>query len=339
MSEEEEKIRKKCTEAWLKRIRNFAGFLGMILPWIALLGASIVAKVKPSSIPSDFWTTLSISETYYLTPAMPGILTTAAIVLMCYKGYDLKDELVTTASGIFGLMIVLFPCECSLAEGNTLVGFFQLPAYISDKIHCTAAILFFLLLAINSLFLFTLGESNTRQKKIRNVIYKICAIGMFSTLILLIVRIDFFAKIFVLEAIALTFFGISWLVKGQIFGLLSDKRADYIAYCGINCMDCKARIATINEDDELRAKVAKEWSELYGVEFSPKMVNCDGCRIEGIKTQYCESICPIRQCALEKKYITCGYCDQMKTCEILSKITKNNKKARRNLKYKINEDL
>ncbi|WP_290943458.1 hypothetical protein [Fibrobacter sp.] len=223
MCEEEIVITKRCAESWLKRIRNLAGFLGMILPWIALVGASIVAKAKPEAIPDDFWETLSISATYYLTPSLTGILTTAAIVLMCYKGYDWKDELVTTISGIFGLMVVVFPCDCSLAKGT--VGFFQLPVSVSDKIHCTAAVLFFLLLAINSIFLFTLGESNTPQKRIRNIIYKVCGIGMFSTLILLLLPIEFSAKIFVVETIALTFFGVSWLVKGQVFGLLADKPA------------------------------------------------------------------------------------------------------------------
>ena len=227
MCEEEIIITKRCAESWLKRIRNLAGFLGMILPWIALVGATIVAKTKPEVIPDDFWETLSISATYYITPSLTGILTTAAIVLICYKGYDWKDELVTTLSGIFGLMVVIFPCDCSLAKGT--VGFFQLPVSISDKIHCTAAVLFFLLLAINSIFLFTLGESNTPQKKFRNFIYKACGIGMFSTLFLLILPINFNAKIFVVESIALTFFGVSWLVKGQIFGLLADKPASSTA--------------------------------------------------------------------------------------------------------------
>ena len=223
--EEEIKITKECAESWLKRIRNFAGFLGMILPWIALIGAAIAANAQPQIIPDDFWKTLSISATYYLTPALAGILTTAAIVLMCYKGYDKKDELVTTISGIFGLMIVIFPCECSVAEKVTgnIVGFFQLPINISNIIHTASAVIFFLLLAINSMFLFTLGESNTRQKHIRNFIYKVCGIGMFCTLPLLIIPFEFPAKIFIVEAIALTFFGVSWLVKGQIFGLFADK--------------------------------------------------------------------------------------------------------------------
>jgi hypothetical protein len=32
----------------------------------------------------------------------------------------------------------------------------------------------------------------------------------------------FNAQIFIAEAIALTFFGISWLVKGEFLGILSD---------------------------------------------------------------------------------------------------------------------
>ena len=215
---------RECTtedveKIWLKRIRNLAGFMGMILPWFALIGAILVAHTK--GVPEDFWQTLSISETYYVTPPLVGILTTASIVLLCYKGYDWKDNLVTSISGVFGLMIVLFPCDCPAAED--IVGFFQIPVEISNIIHCTAAVLFFVLLAVNSLFLFTLGESNTKQKRIKNIIYRVCGIGMLCALVLIPLPIQFFAKIFIVEAIALTFFGVSWLVKGEIFGLLSDE--------------------------------------------------------------------------------------------------------------------
>ncbi len=30
----------------------------------------------------------------------------------------------------------------------------------------------------------------------------------------------------------------------------------YIAYCGLDCEKCEARLATINNDDKLREKVA-----------------------------------------------------------------------------------
>ena len=203
---------------WLKRIRNLTGIMGMILPWVALLGAILVAKTN--GVPEDFWATLSISATYYITPPLVGILTTASAVLMCYKGYDWRDNLVTTLSGIFGLMIVLFPCDCPAAA--PIVGFFQIPVKISNIIHCTSAVLFFLLLAFNSMFLFTLGKSDTRNKRIKNIIYRVCAVGMLCALILMPLPIEFFAKTFIVETIALAFFGISWLVKGEFLGILSD---------------------------------------------------------------------------------------------------------------------
>ena len=207
-------------DLWLKRIRNLAGFLGMILPWISLIGAIIVSNT--TGVPAEFWPTLSISATYYICPALTGILTAASVVLMCYDGYSLRDNIVTTISGIFGIMIVLFPCACTVS-GET-VGFFQLPVAISNTIHCASACAFFILLSINSLFLFTIGEKEpTKQKKIRNIIYRVCGIGMICALILMVLPVSFFAKTFVVEAIALTFFGISWLVKGQVFGILKDK--------------------------------------------------------------------------------------------------------------------
>ena len=203
-------------ELWLKRIRNIAGLLGMLLPWTSLLGAWLAGPFY-----DYFWKNLSISETYYVTPALAAVLTTASIVLMCYDGYDKKDNLITTLSGIFGLLIVLFPCNCSLA--GTHVGYFQVPVKISNFIHCLSAAVFFILLSYNSLFLFTLGESKSRRKKIRNIIYKICGIGMVASLSLVVIPVSFPAKTFVVEALALTFFGISWLVKGGFMGILEDK--------------------------------------------------------------------------------------------------------------------
>ena len=58
---------------------------------------------------------------------------------------------------------------------------------------------------------------------------------------------------------------------------------DYIAYCGLDCEGCDARIATANNDDALREKVAKLWSELNGVPITPDMIFCDGCRNPSVR--------------------------------------------------------
>jgi len=215
-------------ELMYRRIRNVCGFLGMILAWISLIGAIIVSKATPNMLPNNFWSTLSISATYYLTPALAGILTAASIVLMTYDGYTKIDSVITTISGVFGLLIVVFPCNCSIAPDY--VGYFQLPANISNIFHCTSAVIFFGLLSFNSIFLFTkTSESSamTSKKKIRNIIYIICGVGMLGSFILMLPFFVIPAKTFIVEAISLTFFGISWLVKGNCkvfpFNLLLDK--------------------------------------------------------------------------------------------------------------------
>lgn len=106
---------------------------------------------------------------------------------------------------------------------------------------------------------------------------------------------------------------------------------EYIAYCGLNCETCEARIATMNNDEALREKVAALWSALNGVEITPEMIYCAGCRIDGVKTPYCESLCPIRQCAMKKQIKTCGSCPEMKACEKLAAITGSNADALRGL--------
>ena len=205
---------------WHRRIRNYAGFLGMILPWLSLIGAVLVNFHSP--LGEKFWNDLSISATYYVTPALAGVLTAASIVLMCYDGYDLQDNIVTTFSGVFGIMIVLFPCDCSVATDYT--GFFQLPVSWSSKVHCTSAVIFFILLAYNSLFLFTKSDGQkTQKKRLRNNVYVVCGIGMLSAMILMPLPVSFPAKTWWVEMVALTFFGISWLVKGGAVRFLNDE--------------------------------------------------------------------------------------------------------------------
>ena len=107
---------------------------------------------------------------------------------------------------------------------------------------------------------------------------------------------------------------------------------DFIAYCGLDCEICEAHLATIKNDNTLRAEVAKRWSVLNSVTITPEMINCVGCRIEGVKTPFCESLCPIRQCALSMNYETCGSCAEMENCDKLRMIIQNNPKALFNLK-------
>ena len=103
-----------------------------------------------------------------------------------------------------------------------------------------------------------------------------------------------------------------------------------IAFCGLNCEKCDAYLATKNNDEELRKKTARLWSELNGVEILPKDINCEGCRANGIKTVYCDKLCPIRQCALNKGVQTCIECAEVKTCQTLAPIISTSTEARKN---------
>ena len=107
---------------------------------------------------------------------------------------------------------------------------------------------------------------------------------------------------------------------------------ELIAYCGLDCEKCEARIATLNNDDELRGKVAKLWSKLNHVEITPEMINCVGCRVDGVKTPFCESLCQIRQCAMKRNYTTCGKCSEMGACQKVAMVIGNNTEAQENLK-------
>lgn len=104
-----------------------------------------------------------------------------------------------------------------------------------------------------------------------------------------------------------------------------------IAYCGLDCMECDARKATVNNDDELRAKTAELWTKLNGVEITKEMINCMGCSEDDVKTPYCESLCPIRRCAMGKGYSSCGECAELNKCETVGMIISNNEEALNNL--------
>ncbi len=105
----------------------------------------------------------------------------------------------------------------------------------------------------------------------------------------------------------------------------------YIGYCGLDCESCKARIATINNDEALRKKVAAEWSELNQAEITPEMIHCTGCRIDGVKTPFCDFICGIRKCAVQKGFETCADCGEMEGCEVLGMLLANNAEAKARL--------
>ena len=231
------------------RLRATIGWLGMLLPWIVVLlignpqksifviVLSLAAVLLLSRKGYEFLGMLpiclaavligdfpsSISATWYTNACTVFmiILGSASFLLISYKGYDLIDDILLTCSGIAGLGICLFPCAVSDVCGK--VGTFMIDKWTSNTIHNICALTFFALLAYNSLFLFTksVGEV-TKNKKVRNIIFRVCGVGMIASFLILLAPIR--CAFWLAEAVALFFFGISFLTKANIYPwLFCDK--------------------------------------------------------------------------------------------------------------------
>lgn len=83
-----------------------------------------------------------------------------------------------------------------------------------------------------------------------------------------------------------------------------------IAYCGLNCRECPAYLATKSDDLTLREKVAAEWSKMFNADIKAEEINCAGCRsVEGPYFSHCFE-CPMRLCAMERPIDTCAGCHE-----------------------------
>jgi hypothetical protein len=91
---------------------------------------------------------------------------------------------------------------------------------------------------------------------------------------------------------------------------------NYIAFCGIDCSECPAFIATQKKDSEELEKVAKMWSN-DSMLFKPEDIFCDGCTSEGRHFSWC-SECEIKLCCSKKGIKNCAYCEDY-ICETLRK--------------------
>ncbi len=83
-----------------------------------------------------------------------------------------------------------------------------------------------------------------------------------------------------------------------------------IAFCGIDCAECPTLLATSEDNDEKRKKVAELWSKQYKAQFKPEDINCDGCfQDKGSLFSHCQ-VCEIRSCGRGKKLANCAYCNE-----------------------------
>jgi hypothetical protein len=207
-----------------KALRRLIGVMGILLPLICILGGCLIACIPIQQ---------SISIYYYtnMRDFFVGLMFVVSFFLLTYKGYNRLDFFITLITGIAGLGVALFPCFNELYKLQR-VGIFQLNINLSNTIHLASAGSFFILLAINSIFLFTRQnhELPTPQKGTRNIIYIVCGVVILICLAIIFICMHFMPAeqlyntkiILILEAIALLAFGTSWLIKGET--LFTDKK-------------------------------------------------------------------------------------------------------------------
>ena len=83
-----------------------------------------------------------------------------------------------------------------------------------------------------------------------------------------------------------------------------------IAYCGLNCSECPAYVATQSGDPAALERVAAQWREAFNMpDLTAESVICDGClqKDGGRLSGYCAT-CAIRACAVERGVVNCAHC-------------------------------
>ena len=206
-------------------LRKVVGWLGISLAPAVIIGNYIFGNCTRIQD--------SISHYYYTVTGnlFTGILCSNAMFLLAYRGYpdDKRDNRWSNWAGIFALCIAFFPTNNDSTDSCAI--FHLDDNHLRRIIHYASAALFFTLLACMSLFLFTKSKGEmTKQKFQRNIVYLVCGVVIFLAIALAGLyglfeqagsRLSKIKPVFWLETIALSAFGISWLVKGGL--VLKDK--------------------------------------------------------------------------------------------------------------------
>ncbi|GAB2604124.1 hypothetical protein [Spirosoma areae] len=201
-------------------VRRAVGILGISLPALLIAGTTLIGDCTAIQA--------TVSHYYYTVMGFVfvGILCAVALFLILYKGYTATDDIATNFAGICALGVAFFPTSENLDSVCSILVYKE--NKLREGIHYTSAGLFFLTLACISFFLFTKSRGQkTKQKRIRNRIYRICAVAIvfFCALIALVGMfgpdINKYQPVFWFEWGALFAFGMSWLIKGEF--LLADE--------------------------------------------------------------------------------------------------------------------
>ena len=204
-------------EAHYRSARWTMAWLCLLLPFLSVLFGLIGALQGYN--PAGWYH--SISDTYYANSKaiMIGILSITSFYFATYKGYDIRDRIINILAAICAAGVALFP-------NKGVDGLIQMPN-VGGIIHCAFALVLYLTFFLNCVWLFRLGDSNTKEKKIRNNVYFGCGISIAVAAGVLVAGNIFNLKhyipnfVWIAEVVAQIAYATAWFIKSGRF--IKDK--------------------------------------------------------------------------------------------------------------------
>lgn len=200
-------------------LRRLLGQLGLLLPPTLWL-------INERSLES------SISHFYYTQAGtvFTGVLIAFGLFLFTYRGHTISrskskewvsDNLATNIAGFFAIMTALVPTslgvKCPEITASSVTSIYCHNDSLRNYLHLGFAGTFLFIMGWMSIFKFTLSEN-----KMFNHLYRVAGYIVWVSILAMLVFIvkgnqdAFPTAVFWGETIALTAFGISWLVKGKV---------------------------------------------------------------------------------------------------------------------------
>ena len=206
--------------------RKIIGCLGILLPFILVFSAWAFNCIAVQESISAYYHTV-VQHFFSWIVIIIGIFFLAYPVL---DGYE-ADSKPFKIAGIFALLVAFFPTNIESFSDCTINSSTFGNYKITGWIHIISAASFFLILSYICIFLFTKSnktiEEMSNDKKNSNRFYQLSGWAILVCIILIAIY-EFWAQnkfpslkdlkpTFILESIALLFFGLAYLIKGNLF--------------------------------------------------------------------------------------------------------------------------
>ena len=189
--------------------------LRLLMGIIAIAIAPLVSVIAAESL-------ASVSASYHSNARdwFVGMLFVVGAFLWAYNGHSTRESIASKVASIAAICVALFPTACTGCSSD-----------LASTIHGIAAIMLFLILAY---FCFGPFRENTKgkpgKKGSRSKIYFGCGCvivgsiltGLIAKLTISAATLDATSIIYWVEAIALSAFGVAWIVAGKVLRILAD---------------------------------------------------------------------------------------------------------------------